>query len=94
MNSANASLHRIDLRNATLSAEVNVRSRTGQATDLESLTLSSALVLDPLTGNLLLSDAISGDIVNCSVVDDTCATLISADSWQSQLGCNDTGSYD
>jgi hypothetical protein len=82
VNSANASLHRIDLRNYT---KLTVQSHIGY------LNLSSALLLDPLTGNLLLSDANSGDIVNCSVVDDTCVTLVSADSWQPQLGCDGTG---
>ena len=74
-----------------MSTKLTVPSRIGMTTDLESLNLSSALVLDPQTGNLLLSDADSGDIVNCSVVDDTCVTLISADSLQPQLGCDGTG---
>jgi hypothetical protein len=89
VNSVNASLHRIDLRNVSdsVNTKLTVQSRIGLTTDLqlESLNLSSALLLDPLTGNLLLSDANSGDIVNCSVVDDTCVTLVSADSWQPQL---------
>lgn len=91
VNSAKAILHRIDLRNTSVSTKVTVWSRIGLTTDLESLNLSSALLLDPQTGNLLLSDADNGDIVNCSVVDDTCVTLISADSWQPQLGCDGTG---
>ena len=91
MNSANASLHQINLRNISMSTNLTIQSHVGSAIDLESLNLSSALLLDPLTGNLLLSDADSGDIVNCSVVDDTCVTLVSADSWQPQLGCDGTG---
>ena len=74
-----------------MNTNLTVQSRVGSTTDLESLNLSSALLLDPLTGNLLLSDADSGDIINCSVVDDTCVTLVGADSWQPQLGCDGTG---
>ena len=75
----------------SVNTNLTVQSYIGLAKDLEPLNLSSALLLDPLTGNLLLSDADSGDIVNCSVVDDTCVTLVSADSWQPQLGCDGTG---
>lgn len=91
VNSANASLHQINLRNISMSTNLTIQSHVGSVVDLESLNLSSALLLDPLTGNLLLSDADSGDIVNCSVIDDTCVTLVSADSWQSHLGCDGTG---
>ena len=63
----------------------------GLSTDLMSLNLSSALLLDPLTGYLLLSDVDSGDIVNCSVVDSICVTLISANTLEPQLGCDGTG---
>ena len=91
MDSAETNLHRMNLRNTSSSSRLTVQSGSGLTTDLRSLNLSSALLLDPLTSNLLLSDADSGDIVNCSIVDETCVTFISANTLQSQPGCGGTG---
>ena len=82
----------MNLRNTSLSGRLTIQSGSRLTTDLRSLNLSSALLLDPLTNNLLLSDADSGDIVNCSVVDESCATLISANALQPQPDCGGTGS--
>ena len=81
----------MNLRNTSSSSRLTIQSGSGLTTDLRSLNLSSALLLDPLTGNLLLSDADSGDIVNCSVVDEACVTLISANALQPQPDCGGTG---
>ena len=89
--SAETNLHRMNLRNTSSSGRLTIQSGSGLTTDLRSLNLSSALLLDPLTGNLLLSDADSGDIVNCSVVDESCAVLVSANTLQPQSGCGGTG---
>lgn len=68
------------------------QSRTRRQTnDFLSLNLSSALLLDPHSGNLLLSDLDSGDIVNCSVTDTVCATLISGSINGDLQPCNGTG---
>ena len=81
----------MNLRNTSSSSRLTIQSGSVLTTDLRSLNLSSALLLDPLTGNLLLSDADSGDIVNCSVVDEACVTLISANALQPQPDCGGTG---
>ena len=81
----------MNLRNTSLSSRLTIRSGSGLTTDLRSLNLSSALLLDPLTSNLLLSDADSGDLVNCSVVVEACVTLISANTLQPQPDCGSTG---
>ena len=62
-----------------------------QAVDLVSLNLSSALLLDPHSGHLLLSDVDSGDIVNCSATDGVCVTLVDASNLQPQDSCGSTG---
>lgn len=79
----------MDLRNTSLTSRLTVQQSGsgGLTTDLRSLRLSSALLLDPQTGNLLLSNADNGDIVNCSVVSETCTILISAVTLQSQPNC-------
>ena len=68
-----------------------MQSQFGMFEVLRPLNLSSALLIDPHTGNLLLSDTDSGDIVNCSVVDGVCSTLIDADTLQPQPGCDGIG---
>ena len=62
-----------------------------QSNDILSLNLSSALLLDPHSGNLLLSDFDSGDIMNCSVTDSICTVLIDASSLQPHQSCDGTG---
>ena len=81
----------MNLRNTSSSSFLTNQSGNGLTTYLRSLNLSSALLLDPLSGNLLLSDADSGDIVNCSVVDESCATFIRARTLQPQPDCGGTG---
>ena len=90
--SAETSLHRMDLRNTSLTSRLTVQqSGSGLTTDLRSLSLSPALLLDPQTGNLLLSNADNGNIVNCSVVSETCTTLINAGTLQPQPDCGGIG---
>lgn len=64
-----------------------------QSSDLQlvSLSLSSALHLDPHSGNLLLSEVNNGDIVNCSIIDGVCSVLVDGGSWQPHLHCGGTG---
>ena len=81
----------MDLRNTSVISRLTVQQSGSRLTDLRSLRLSSALLLDPQTGNLLLSDADSGDIVNCSVISETCSTLVSASMVQPQPACGGTG---
>ena len=59
-----------------------------QAIDLD---LSSALLLDPHSGHLLLSDLDSGDIVNCSATNGVCVTLVNTSNLQPQDTCGGTG---
>jgi hypothetical protein len=60
-----------------MTSRLTVQQSGSGLTDLRSLRLSSALLLDPQTGNLLLSDADSGEIVNCSIISESCTTLVS-----------------
>ena len=88
------SLHQVNLRNATFSGRLIVRSHMRrQTSDLSSINPSSALLLDPHSGNLLLSNVENGDIVNCSVTDGICAVLVSGNNsnWQPPQSCGDTG---
>ena len=93
VNSTETSLHQINLRNTSSSSILTLQSHFGMTGVLRPLNLSSALLLDPQSGNLLLSDADSSDIVNCSVVDGVCITLINANTLQPQPGCAGTGIY-
>ncbi len=61
-----------------MTSRLTVQQSGSGLTDLRSLRLSSALLLDPQTGNLLLSDADSGEIVNCSIISENCTTVVSA----------------
>ena len=81
----------MDLRNTSVTSRLTVQQSGSGLTDLRSIRLSSALLLDPQTGNLLLSDADSGDIVNCSVISETCSTLVSTSMVQPQPACGGTG---
>ena len=82
----------MDLRNTSLTSRLTIQqSGSGLTTDLRSLSLSPALLLDPQTGNLLLSNADSGDIVNCSMVSETCITLVNAGTLQPQPDCGGIG---
>ena len=92
VSSAETTLHRMDLRNTSMTSRLTVQqSGSGLTTDLRSLNLSPALLLDPQTGNLLLSNTDNGDIVNCSVVSETCITLINASTLQPQPDCGGIG---
>lgn len=88
------SLHHINLRNVSASNMLVAQSRKRrQSNDVVSLNLSSALLLDPHSGNILLSDFDNGDIMNCSVTDGTCTVLIDASSLQPHQSCDGTGNY-
>ena len=91
VSSMETSLHRMDLRNMSVTSRLTVQQSGSGLTELRSLPLSSALLLDPQSGNLLLSNADSGHIVNCSVVSETCTTLINADTLQAPPNCGGTG---
>ena len=86
------SLHQMDLRNVSSNSVVIVRSRLRRQTNqISSLNLSPALLLDPHSGNLLLSDMDSGDVVNCTVSDGVCGILVSPGDWATPQECSDTG---
>ena len=86
------SLHQMDLRNVSSNSVVIVRSRLRRQTNqISSLNLSPALLLDPHSGNLLLSDMDSGDVVNCTVSDGVCDILVSPGDWATPQECSDTG---
>ena len=88
------SLHQMNLRNVSSSSVVVVASRVRRQTNqIASLNLSSALLLDPHNGNLLLSDLDTGDIVSCNVSNGACNVLVSPGSVQPQQNCGGTGMY-
>ena len=87
------SLHQVNLRNSSVQNLI-IKSRTRrQTSDLSLINPSSALLLDPQSGNLLLSDIENGDIVNCSVINGACTVLVSASNsnWQPPGICGGTG---
>ena len=86
------SLHHLNLRSVSVSNMLVAQSRMRrQSNDVVSLNLSSALLLDPHSGNILLSDFDNGDIMNCSITDGTCTVLIDASSLQPHQSCDGTG---
>ena len=77
-------MHRLNLRDtaATTSATFGsiarrrkrsqrIRSKR-QTRSLSSIALNSALAQDVMTGELLLSDSVSGDIMRCNLMDNNC----------------------
>ena len=88
------SLYHINLRNVSASNMLIAQSRMRrQSIDMASLNLSSALLLDPHSGNILLSDFDNGDIMNCSITDGTCTVLVDASSLQPHQSCDGTGNH-
>ena len=88
------SLHQMNLRNVSSISVVVVASRVRRQTNqIASLNLSSALLLDPHSGNLLLSDLDTGDIVSCNVSSGACDVVVSPGDLQPQQSCGGTGTY-
>ena len=77
-------LYSIDLRdiNATsstlLSSTSRRRRQVGGTESLINLNLSPALSLDPVSGELIVCSAVSGDIFTCDVTTGTCTRTVDA----------------
>ena len=98
-------LHRLNLRDtasttsATFGSIAERRKRSQrirskrQTQSLSSITLNPALAQDVMTGELLLSDSTSGDIMRCNLTDSNCVVEVDHADLLTTTGRGNVGMY-
>ena len=90
------SLHELNLRQTELASSTVLstgsrRRRRRSTRDLINISLSPALAQDPLTAELLVCDASSGNIMRCNVTEGTCTVEVDHSGLLASSGLQNVG---